>query len=213
MCIKILLIIYSLLSVFVDSTFFDQSQSGDLNVQVDLKGLHIIALMKGGKEEYVDYDYAYDYSDMTIKPQNRTTPRPLNVTSTTVEPDAVKDNVTITTTVILEATTPTQAFESTGVTQNQTIDNENSTVKNKVTTYNATDSPVLIRDTTVATTSFVSSNTTTTPTSCKKGFVINSKGDCELQLQGAGNALLKLVKLSQKMKLRRENKSDNADSK
>lgn len=32
---------------------YDQSQSGDFNVQVDLKDLHIIALMKDGKEEYV----------------------------------------------------------------------------------------------------------------------------------------------------------------
>lgn len=64
------------------TTSYDQRQTGDLNVQIALKNVQLIALLNGGHEEYMDYDYAYDYSEMTIKPQNGTTPKPLNVTIT-----------------------------------------------------------------------------------------------------------------------------------
>lgn len=54
MCAKIILFLCPLLSAFVNSaSTFDQRQTGDLNVQVDLKDLRIIALMKDTKEEYV----------------------------------------------------------------------------------------------------------------------------------------------------------------
>lgn len=49
----VLLSMCVMLAEYADAASFDQSQSGNLNVQVDLKDLHIIALMKGGKEEYV----------------------------------------------------------------------------------------------------------------------------------------------------------------
>ncbi|KAB0794393.1 hypothetical protein PPYR_11232 [Photinus pyralis] len=51
------------------STTFDQTQSGDYNVQLHLKDFHIIAVL--GDDSWGslgDYDYNYDYSDLTIKP-------------------------------------------------------------------------------------------------------------------------------------------------
>lgn len=54
MCTKMLLLLCPLISTFANSaSTFDQRQTGDLNVQVDLKDLRIIALMKDTKEEYV----------------------------------------------------------------------------------------------------------------------------------------------------------------
>lgn len=47
------LIHYLLLACHVKSISYDQRQTGEFNVQVDVKDVQIIALMKGGKEEYV----------------------------------------------------------------------------------------------------------------------------------------------------------------
>ncbi|VVC99254.1 uncharacterized protein LOC126976642 [Leptidea sinapis] len=200
MRIQLSFISFFIFVIHVNSLHYDQSQSGDLNVQVDLKDLQIIALMKGGKEEYVDYDYAYDYSEMTIKPQNRTTPRPFNASITVLEPVGTRDNKT---------TTPQHE-----VTTNLPIKTQNTAVPD------ITESTMAINDyiTTVSnnadsmnvSTGSINKNDTDDSNSqkCKRGFVLNRNGDCELKLHGSGNALLKLVKLSQKLKLRRENKTD-----
>ncbi|KAL0842142.1 hypothetical protein ABMA28_014318 [Loxostege sticticalis] len=105
MFFKICFVLYYVALEFASAaSTYDQSQTGNLNVQIDLKDLQIIALTKNTKEEYVDYDYAYDYSEMTIKPQNGTTQKPLNATSST-SADVLKDNTTIATTVFVETTT------------------------------------------------------------------------------------------------------------
>lgn len=97
---------------------YDQQQTGDLNVQVHLKDIQIVALLDSSylgeygvnfiRDKYTctvkhvgwqqtdfslfqDYDYAYDYSDFTIKPitPHATTAKPAapSTTSTTsVEP-------------------------------------------------------------------------------------------------------------------------------
>ncbi|XP_068629677.1 uncharacterized protein [Battus philenor] len=180
------------------STVYDQRQTGDFNVQIDVKDVQIIALMKNGKEDYVDYDYAYDYSEMTIKPQNRTTPKPLNGTSASA--DSGGDKTTIATTVHVEVTTAAPGKPSSEM-WNTTITEFTTTSRSVMDASNVTETE--------------KGNITTTDssnkTSCKKGFVLNNKGECELKLQGTGNALLKLVKLSQKLKLRRENKSSTDD--
>lgn len=50
---KITFVVFFLLYENQVSTYsVDQRQTGDLNVQIDLKNLQVIALMKG-KEEYV----------------------------------------------------------------------------------------------------------------------------------------------------------------
>ncbi|CAG4910687.1 unnamed protein product [Colias eurytheme] len=183
---------------------FDQSQSGNLNVQVDLKDLQIIALLKGGKEEYVDYDYAYDYNEMTIKPQNRTTPRPLNGTTTPASEAGISSKATITPVYNEQAEFSTKApitDFSDGPTD-VTVTDFSTTVKNNI--QSSTEKLISINKNET-----VSLNTTANSNKCKKGFVLNYKGDCELKLQSSGNALLKLVKLSQKLKLRRENKDED----
>lgn len=37
----------------ISSSNFDQRQTGEFNVQIGLKNIKLIALLKGGKEEYV----------------------------------------------------------------------------------------------------------------------------------------------------------------
>ncbi|EFN82231.1 uncharacterized protein LOC105185333 [Harpegnathos saltator] len=53
---------------------YDQRQTGDLNVQVNLKNVHVVTLLNSEiLEDYTDYDYFYDYADFTVKPSNKPT--------------------------------------------------------------------------------------------------------------------------------------------
>ncbi|XP_059057099.1 uncharacterized protein LOC131850762 [Achroia grisella] len=197
---KIIFLSYLLLEVVVCKTTYDQSQTGDLNVQVDLKDVQIIALLNGGKEEYEDIEYAYDYSEMTIRPQNGTTPKPMNVTT---EPDIIKDNVTIATTIYTETTTErlnsTMDGIETAITTQTPV-----TIESNVTVISAVEATT--KTTYSSEVNVTPISTTSNSTNCKKGFVLNHKGGCEFKLQGTSNALLKIVKLSQKLKLRREHR-------
>lgn len=49
----IIIVIFSTVMRCIECTHYDQSQIGDINVQVGLKDFQIIALLNGGKEEYV----------------------------------------------------------------------------------------------------------------------------------------------------------------
>ncbi|XP_063360016.1 uncharacterized protein LOC134649228 [Cydia amplana] len=204
MCAKSILLLFSILSTYVDSASFDQRQTGNLNVQVDLKDIQIIALMKGGKEEYVDYDYAYDYSEMTIRPQNgSTTPRPLNATT-----DAENDSTIATTVFDLTEAIKNDTWLSGETTPAPTASHQDTfSSTEKSTEVFATASSPPIHDKNIT-----QIQTASNSTECKKGFMLNLKGDCELKLQGTGNALLKLVKLSQRLKLRRENRRNHNHS-
>ncbi|CAH0701760.1 unnamed protein product [Spodoptera exigua] len=195
MC-KLLALALTLCSVLVGTTdctsSFDQRQTGDLNVQIGLKNINIIALLKGGKEEYVDYDYAYDYSEMTIKPQNgTTTPKPLNA------------NTTISTTVLLEQTTE-GIRNSTGVAVEVTEASLNQPANNNVVTTPQATADIL---TTIAPDSSNKANITTAlpiPNKCRRGFVQNNEGKCEYKVHGTSNALRRIVKLAQKIKIGRQ---------
>ncbi|XP_006613671.1 uncharacterized protein LOC102678802 [Apis dorsata] len=58
---------------------YDQRQTGDLNVQVHLKDVQVLALLDSEMlDDYTEYDYFYDYADFTIKPMIKP-----NVTTTT----------------------------------------------------------------------------------------------------------------------------------
>ncbi|XP_011506287.1 PREDICTED: acriflavine sensitivity control protein acr-2-like [Ceratosolen solmsi marchali] len=69
---------------------YDQRQEGRVNVQIDIKDVQILALVDSDTiDDYVNYDYPYDYADFTIKPRP-TTGKPAanetsNGTSTTTE--------------------------------------------------------------------------------------------------------------------------------
>nr|CAI5842601.1 unnamed protein product [Callosobruchus analis] len=52
-------------------TVFDQKQTGDYNIQLHLKDFQIIALLADDSAGFGDYDYAYDYSDFTVKPSTQ----------------------------------------------------------------------------------------------------------------------------------------------
>ncbi|XP_013195830.2 uncharacterized protein LOC106139042 [Amyelois transitella] len=261
-----LVFLFCLLSVDAAPHVYDQSQTGELNVQVDLKDLQIFALLSGKHEEYYeDIDYAYDYSEMTIKPQTGTSKKPLNITMGTA---TTSDNVTVATTVIDFTTEPfknnTQETETTtfatkdsststaksdpisslnkiSVETNATAglhlrkeDGVNSsfdsletmeaatininvsdpvTLKPQVLINNITSTKIEIETTTKSENAVVSNVTTLTTSNakCKKGFVLNQRGGCELKIQSMSNALLKIVKLSQKLKSRRH-RINNRDS-
>ncbi|CAH2237839.1 uncharacterized protein LOC120624604 [Pararge aegeria] len=197
----------SLLTSYADLTQYDQRQTGDVNVQVDLKDVQIFAVMKGDKEEYVDYDYAYDYSELTIKPQNRTTPKPHNGTGSTTEKIVTKHNTTIITTVLQEHTiAPINNELTTSGLSSGTIvpdkDESTTTVRNN---------PDIITEQNIGTIKevTVAPNHGSTRKNCRKGYVLNQKGQCQLKMNTTENALLRLVKLSQKLKLRRQNKSND----
>ncbi|XP_024880592.1 uncharacterized protein LOC112460218 [Temnothorax curvispinosus] len=69
---------------------YDQRQTGDLNVQIELKDVQVVALLNSELlDDYTDYDYFYDYADFTLKPGNRpTTTSP--ATSTTEKNDIMQ---------------------------------------------------------------------------------------------------------------------------
>ncbi|XP_071868957.1 uncharacterized protein isoform X1 [Bombus fervidus] len=82
---------YGLLLVFayhvvtglsLPTTTYDQRQTGDLNVQVHLKDVQVVALLDPEMlDDYTEYDYFYDYADFTLKP----IVKPTTSTTTTTE--------------------------------------------------------------------------------------------------------------------------------
>ncbi|KAK0178960.1 hypothetical protein PV327_007796 [Microctonus hyperodae] len=64
---------------------YDQRQTGDVNVQIDVEDVQVVALVdREFLDDYTDYNYAYDYADFTIKPIIK----PVNSTSssTSIKP-------------------------------------------------------------------------------------------------------------------------------
>ncbi|GBP56417.1 hypothetical protein EVAR_90088_1 [Eumeta japonica] len=145
----------------------DQSQTGELNVHINLKDLHILALLKGRTEEYVDYDYAYDYSEMTIKPNNSTTPKPANVSNVTEE------NATETTTQLVTER-PTSAINVTAAppTAETTVTAPPAGAPHNAST--TVHGP--LADTTT------SAPAPKNATECRKNYVKNKNGECEFTL-------------------------------
>ncbi|XP_023289873.1 cell wall protein DAN4 [Orussus abietinus] len=65
---------------------YDQRQHGDVNVQVHLKDVQIVALVDSELlGDYTDYDYFYDYADFTVKPGKPSSTKPTPSTSS-IEP-------------------------------------------------------------------------------------------------------------------------------
>ncbi|XP_030039027.1 uncharacterized protein LOC115454425 [Manduca sexta] len=200
-------------------TTYDQRQDGPWNLEIDVKNVNIFALMKGNKEEYVEYDYAYDYSEMTIKPPNGTKPKPTNSTTTSTEIPSVnttnmttenfidvKKNNTVVDAEVIMTTLPLKNYTLTGVDVSLEANSTTAvptTLALKNDTITSVDAPFQANKTAAVTTSI---------TNCKKGFVQNSNGNCELEMQGTSNALRKLVKLSQKLKWRRANHHTKEES-
>ncbi|KAL0128669.1 hypothetical protein PUN28_003800 [Cardiocondyla obscurior] len=53
---------------------YDQRQTGDLNVQIELSDIQVVAFLSSELlDDYTDYDYFYDYADFTVKPGVRPT--------------------------------------------------------------------------------------------------------------------------------------------
>ncbi|XP_028156632.1 uncharacterized protein LOC114350155 isoform X1 [Ostrinia furnacalis] len=197
MCSLLFLVIYIVATEFASAaSIYDQSQTGDINVQIDLKDLQIIALTKSTKEEYVDYDYAYDYSEMTIKPQNGTTQKPLNVTSSTGA-DVLKDNTTISTTVYADTTTESM--------KNSTLETVSSVEVTNITAFTTEKNvQTTTSNTTINKIDIITAANATA--GCTRGYV-----RCDSQQPQQSKPLSILEMLSQKFK-RRENRK-NVDKK
>lgn len=117
---------------------------------------------------------------MTIKPPNGTTPKPLNNSSTASE----IDNSTATTLIVEQTTMPiknntSQIPETTEVAWHQAVNDSTTTVRSLEPVIVTTETPDTMNNKT---------DITSNGTHCRKGFVVNKKGECELKLQGAGNA-------------------------
>ncbi|KAK0082794.1 hypothetical protein PV325_009833 [Microctonus aethiopoides] len=72
-------------STVANPVSYDKSQTGEVNVEIDVEDVKVIALVdREFLDDYTDYNYAYDYADFTIKPIMK----PVNSTSstTTVKP-------------------------------------------------------------------------------------------------------------------------------
>lgn len=67
-CGLLLLTYYIVTGLSLPATY-DQRQTGDLNVQVHLKDVQVLALLDSEVlDDYTEYDYFYDYADFTLKP-------------------------------------------------------------------------------------------------------------------------------------------------
>ncbi|XP_043255009.1 uncharacterized protein LOC122398841 [Colletes gigas] len=92
---------------------YDQRQTGDLNVQIHLKDVQVLALMDTELlDDYTEYDYFYDYADFTVKPTVKPT------TSSTASESTTQVSSSVT-----EEADPSGTSESV---QNSTIADENN---------------------------------------------------------------------------------------
>nr|XP_034192764.1 uncharacterized protein LOC117610013 [Osmia lignaria] len=65
----LLLLSYHIVTGMSLPATYDQRQTGDLNVQVHLKDVQVLALLDSELlDDYTEYDYFYDYADFTVKP-------------------------------------------------------------------------------------------------------------------------------------------------
>ncbi|XP_043471928.1 uncharacterized protein LOC122504760 [Leptopilina heterotoma] len=88
------------LTIFASPARYDQRQTGDVNVQIDVKNVEVIALVKSDLlDDYMNYDYVYDYADFTLKP----------VTKPTTKLPPVSSNNNSESTTIVSSTKPMQA--------------------------------------------------------------------------------------------------------
>lgn len=128
---------------------------------------------------FQDYDYAYDYSEMTIKPQNGTTTtiKPLNTVTVML---INKDNATAaaaeleSTTQIIEKITPSEHVLAVDPTTAITTLTNTSITSNTTFGFETPNNTNAVE------------NSTATLIDCKKGLY-RIKGNCELKLQNPSN--------------------------
>ncbi|XP_076166397.1 uncharacterized protein LOC143146203 isoform X2 [Ptiloglossa arizonensis] len=79
-----LVLVYHAVTGLSLPTSYDQRQTGDLNVQVHLKDVQVLALLDTELlDDYTEYDYFYDYADFTVKPIVKPTTSSASTESTT----------------------------------------------------------------------------------------------------------------------------------
>ncbi|KAI4500747.1 hypothetical protein M0802_003958 [Mischocyttarus mexicanus] len=79
--------IYLLLDIVLSAPVnYDQRQTGELNLRIDLKDLKILTFLDSKiLEDYTDYDYFYDFADFTSKPIAKPTESSSSVESLNTE--------------------------------------------------------------------------------------------------------------------------------
>ncbi|XP_077300572.1 uncharacterized protein LOC143921237 [Arctopsyche grandis] len=110
---------------------YDQRQTGDYNIHISLKDIRIIALLSGGLGGSEDYDYNYDYSEMTIKPSpGETNKTKSTTTQSTITSNTTVDDSSTTTEKVVEITPPNPqtTTSKSPTTSNSTVDNKNATI-------------------------------------------------------------------------------------
>ncbi|XP_046836914.1 uncharacterized protein LOC124432231 isoform X1 [Vespa crabro] len=122
---------------------YDQRQTGEHNVQIDLKDLKILAFVDSKiLEDYTDYDYFYDYADFTIKPISKPT------TSSSVEPSSTSSiNASTSSIIKTDSTeiTPTNDSMMTTLRIEQSTENATiSTIEDKIETSSNKEDVIVI---------------------------------------------------------------------
>lgn len=180
------------------ATTYDQRQSGDLNVQVHLKDIQVLALLDTELlDDYTEYDYIYDYADFTIKPINKPTTEPtLQISSGTTEglteiSDSASENSTYVSNSTVEETTV--SFDA-----GQT--NDTLSVSSSERTMNSTTEEKISESRINEETPFLglakdSSSKRLSGKRCRSGYSPDGKGRCRRQSQRR----LSLIPLAMKL--------------
>ncbi|XP_076762408.1 uncharacterized protein LOC143430207 [Xylocopa sonorina] len=107
------------------ATTYDQRQTGDLNVQVHLKDVQVLALLDTELlDDYTEYDYFYDYADFTLKPIDK----PTTSTTTSAITTEVTSSAFETTEKVNDTETPDSSLNSTSLSTSK-LPNENATTE------------------------------------------------------------------------------------
>lgn len=158
---------------------FDQRQNGQVNVQIDMKDVQIVALMDSKMlDDYTNYDYIYDYADFTIKPTSgKPTSKPPLKPSTNM-PNSLTDLIS------LWATSATTSSSSTANLNQESSSTQTPTASTSSNTLNITSNNVTIEEFTpttvkISTTKMVVSNESSEATTLNNNVDQQPSNDSE----------------------------------
>ncbi|XP_011644420.1 uncharacterized protein LOC105431723 [Pogonomyrmex barbatus] len=165
---------------------YDQRQSGDLNVQIELKDLQVLAMLNSDfLNDYTDYDYFYDYSDFTIKPGNK--PTTSSATGTTEKIAQISEPLTS----IMSANNVSLAANDTTLSKDEETPNVNPSSDSTSSTPNADNDNdknqpnVEKNESSPETTPFIAPSSTVksiyalrSQKRCRSGYIPNGDGRC-----------------------------------
>ncbi|KZC06304.1 PREDICTED: uncharacterized protein LOC107194542 [Dufourea novaeangliae] len=173
---------------------YDQRQHGQLNVQIHLKNVQIVAVMdKESLDDYTEYDYIYDYADFTVKPSQKPTVAPIHTEPpTTLDTASPVSEITTVESDTTDATVSSSSESSivsfivgdTNVTV--TVDTEEPDVSSTEKTEDSTNENVDTRNASVKgndgqenmVLSSAGNSTKSIVKRCRTGYIPDGKGRC-----------------------------------